>query len=246
MSHTALRRVVIRLLHDPELAERLAVAPDDALADADLSDDEQAWLCAVPAAAWRTDPERPRRVLAALADEYRASLALAPARRDDFFRSPHFHRAVQERGSLALAFGRHMADDADPRVVAVARLELTTANVRRAPRRIRPSPPGELRLAPSACVVRVARGADDVLAALRAARAPGAVGPDERPLLVVRTADGLDVTIERLEDELARLLERARDGASRAELEALVVALGGDAAEAASVIERLVADGLLA
>jgi hypothetical protein len=62
----------------------------------------------------------------------------------------------------------------------------------------------------------------------------------------VRTADGLDVTIERLEDELARLLERARDGASRAELEALVVALGGDAAEAASVIERLVADGLLA
>jgi hypothetical protein len=64
-------------------------------------------------------------------------------------------------------------------------------------------------------------------------------------LLVVRTDDALDVTIERLEEEIARLVVRARDGASRPELEALVVALGGDPAEAASVVERLVADGLL-
>ena len=245
MSHTALRRVTIRLLHDPSLAERLAVDPHEALADSDLTDEERAWLLAVPAAAWHTDPARPHRVLAALGDEYGASLAFAPDRRDSFFRSRHFHAAVQDRGSLAIAFGRHMAEDGDPRVAAIARLELATATVRRAPRRIRASPSGELRLTPSARVVRVPRGAGDLLAALRAGTAPTSLGPRDEPLLVLRTPETFAVTIERLEDGLAALLERADGGASRADLEALIVALGGARDEASAIVGGLVDQAIL-
>ena len=245
MSHTALRRVTIRLLHDPTFAATLATDPTAVLDDAGLSDDERAWLLAVPAAAWRTDPERPRRVLAGLAEEYVASLALAASRGDTFFASRHFHRAVQERGSLAVALGRHLSEDADPRVAAVARLELAVATVRRAPRRVRPSPAGVVRLAPYACVVRVARGTDEILARLRAGGVPGPIAADDDTLLVVRADETLEVTIERLEEGVARVLAQARDPTSRSDLEALVVELGGDSDEATTLIDGFVAEAIL-
>lgn len=245
MSHTALRRVAIRLLHDATLVQRLADDPAGALAGADLSAEERAWLLAVPPAAWRTDPERPGRVLAALREEYVAATALAPARADAFFRCRHFHEAVQERGSLATAFGRHMAEDADARTAAVARLELAMAAVRRAPRRIRPSAPGRLRLTPRAALARLPHGTSDLLAALHAGRAPTPLGPADERLLVVRAADGLEVSLERLDDDVAALLERALPGASRTELVRLATSLGADPEAASAVVDGFVADGLL-
>jgi len=244
MSHTALRRVVIRLLHDASMADRLARDPDGTLGDVDLSAAERAWLVAVPPDAWRTDADRPRRVLAALADEFPAAARLAPARRDAFFRSPHFHAAVQSRGSLAGAFGRHLSEDADPAVAAVARLELAAARVRRAPGRVPASPVGTLRLTPHAVVVRVAEGAADLLDAVRAGRAPTSLGQTDRPLLVAR-GDGGDVAIERLEDALAALLERALEAVPAPELERLVVTLGGTSEDAPGIIAGLRDDGLL-
>jgi hypothetical protein len=244
MSHTALRRVVIRLLHDDSLVDRLLGDPA-ALGDVDLTATEREWLLAVPPDAWRTDLDRPRRVLAALADEYPAAVRLAPARRDSFFQSAHFHAAVQERGSLAIAFGRHMSDDADPRLVAAARLELAAAGVRRAPRRVPASPGDMLRLSPRAAVVRVATGAAELLDAVRGGRAAVRLGQTDEPLLVTRAVDGDDVAIERLERPLAALLEAAVEVVPAQELERLVVALGGAPEDAPAVIRDLRRDALL-
>jgi hypothetical protein len=244
MSHTALRRVVIRLLHDAALVDRLQRDPA-ALGDVDLTAAERAWLLAVPPDAWRTDADRPRRILAALADEYPAAVRLAPSRRDAFFESSHFHAAVQERGSLAVAFGRHMSEGTDRRVVATARLELATAIVRRAPRRIPASPTGMLRLSPRAAVVRVAAGAAELLDAVRGGRPATLLGQTDEPLLVARAVDGDDVAIERLEEPLAVLLEAAVESVPTSVLERSVVRLGGAPEEAAAVIRDLLQDGLL-
>ena len=245
MSHTALRRVIVRLLHDPTLVDRLSADPAAALAGVDLSPEECRWLAVVPAAAWRTDPDRPRRVLAALRDEYAASVALAPAHVERFFQSTHFHDAVQkDGGSLALAFGLHMADATDGRVVALARLELATAAVRRAPRHATPSPSGWLRLTPAARVLRVPGNTAELLAALRAGDAAPPLGACDEPLLVVRRPD-TQVTVERLEEALATVLETAVSVRSRSDLERVVRSLDVAADEAVEVVQRLMADGLL-
>ena len=102
-----------------------------------------------------------------------------------------------------------------------------------------------LRLAPHACVIRVLRGTDDVLDALREGAAPGPLAAEEQALLVVRAAETLEVTIERLEEGVARVLERASCPTPRPELEAFVVGLGGDPDQAATLIDGLVGDAVL-
>ncbi len=240
MSHLALRRVVVRLLHDPGFAAALAADPDHALAEIDLDAAERTWLLATPAAAWRTDPARPTRVLAALAAEFPATLALVPERARTFFASPAFHAAVQERGSLAAAFAEHLACEGGARVRAVARLEGAIAERRRAGRARAPRP-GELRLAPHLAVVRVAAGALDLLAALRAGNRGSSVGPGEEPVLVVVPPGG-EATIEPLAPALAALLELARDGVSRAALAAEVRRQGADPGEEDEIIDALISD----
>lgn len=239
MSHLALRRVVVRLLHDPVFAAALAADPERALAGVELVGEERAWLVATPAAAWRTDPARPGRVLAALADEFPATLALVPERARTFLASTPFHAAIQERGSLAAAFAAHLACEGGARVRAVARLEGAVAERRRAgsgaPR------PGELRLAPHLAVVHVAVGALDLLAALRAGARGGAVGPGEAPVLVVVPPDR-EATLEPLAPALAALLELARGGASRAALAAEARRQGADSGEDDEIIDALIFD----
>jgi hypothetical protein len=245
MSHTSLRRVAIRLLHDPHLVDALHDDAAAALAGISLSNEERAWLLAVPRAAWRTDPERPRRVLAALHDEFPAAFAMAPARAERFFRSPHFHAAVQDRGSLALAFGDHMAEDDDERVSSIARLETAAALVRRAPARIPSSERGWLRVSPAARVVHAPRGATEGLAAVRAGRAHAGLRAPETAVLVLRSVASGDVTMEHLSQPLAALLFRATTPTLRAALEAQVVADGADAAEAVTVLDELVSAAIL-
>lgn len=240
MSHVALRRVVVRLLHDPVFAAALAADPDRALAGLALEPDERAWLVATPAAAWRTDPARPDRVRAALAAEFPATLALVPERARTFFASPAFHAAVQARGSLAAAFAEHLACEGGARVRAVARLEAVIAECRRrAP--ARPLRPGDLRLAPHLAVVRVAAGALDLLGELRNGRRGGGVGPGEEAVLVAVPPNG-DATVEPLTPALAALLERAREGASRTELAAEARRHGADPGEDDEIIDALVSD----
>lgn len=240
MSHLALRRVVIRLLHDPTFAAALAADSDRALAGVELSAEERAWLVATPAAAWRTDPARPDRVRAALAAEFPATLALVPERARTFFASPAFHAAVQARGSLAAAFAEHLACEGGARVRAVARLEGAIAERRRVgPGRAPRS--GELRLAPHLAVVRVAAGALDLLGELRNGRRGGGVGPGEEAVLVAVPPNG-EATLEPLTPALAALLERARDGVSRLDLAAEARRQGADPGEENDIIDALVSD----
>jgi hypothetical protein len=244
MSHTALRRVAIRLLHDAELAAAVATDADRALAGLDLTASERAALAAVPPAAWRTDPARPPRVIAALRDEFVATVALAPERAERFLQSPHFHAAVQERGSLALAFGAYMAEDPDLRVAEVARLEAAIATVRRAPRRIAPSTAGSVRRTPAGVVLTVRAGAAALLRALRAGAVTPPLATGSEHVLALRAADG-DLTLEPLTDELAAVLGAADRETPRGLLVDLVASLGASREDAEQVVDDLASGGLL-
>lgn len=243
MSHLALRRVMVRLLHDPTFADALYAEPAHALADVDVTADERAWLLATPRAAWATDPERPARVLAALRDEYPAATALAPERARAFFASAAFHAAVQGRGSLALALGTHLAAGPDRAAAAVACVERAIAVVRRAPAvDDAPAPSGDtLALAAGAVVAHVPAGTLELLAAVRDGGPRPPLGDAEDALLVVRDGDG--ATVEALPAELASLL--AATPLPRATLCALARRLGAEPGEDVGIVDGLVRDGVL-
>lgn len=244
MSHVALRRVVVRLLHDPGLVTALYADPARALAGVALTDAERGWLLAQPPAAWATDPERPERVLHALRDEYPVTTALVPERPRTFFASPAFHRAVQDRGSLAAAFGAHLGADGDARVACVAGIEAAIARVRRAPRP-RPRADGRLRRTPWALVLAVPAGGVDAYAALRAGDRPAALGVGTVAALVVRADAAGAVGVEEIPGALAGLLDAARTPQTHAALCALARALGAAADEDVEIVDGLVRDGLL-
>lgn len=143
MSFHTLERVYVRMLFDPAFADRVYEDAEAALSGLDLDAGERAQLVAVDRRAWGHDPLRRYRTLRTLAEEYKASttIALAATRSlaalDAFFSSPEFHGAVQERGSMALAFaaflGRLVAErpvDA-PQLADVVRLEAMLARCRR-------------------------------------------------------------------------------------------------------------------
>ena len=245
MSHIALRRIAIRLLHDPELVHALHGNPAQALAGVELSADEIAWLVGVPVATWRTDPERPRRLLHALEDEFPATMRLAPNRAPRFFASPHFHAAIQNRGSLANAFASFMAEDPDPRVMALAVLEGGTAAVRRAPARSNPSPPGYCRIAPHARIVRVRREAPALLAALRRHGPQPRLETAEEDVLILRNPETSEVTIESLSTELHAILRHAEALGPVEDLIAVARSLGAHQTEARGLFHDLVASAIL-
>ncbi len=131
MSHQALHRVSVRMLFDPELAQR--VQQGEAVAG--LTEQELGWLRAVDPRAWTVDHQRPARTLRELTREFKASAALAVgaegriAPLSRFFQSEAFHRCVQERGSLDIAFAEHLgALGVHPGVLA---LEAALARCRR-------------------------------------------------------------------------------------------------------------------
>jgi hypothetical protein len=245
MSHTALRRVAIRLLHDPALVVALHAEPLRALAGASLSADEIAWLMTVPVAAWRTDPARSERLSRALTDEFPASMCLAPERATRFFSSPHFHAVVQDRGSLAENFASYMAEDPDPRVGALAVLEGAAAAVRRAPKRHAESPPGHRRTAPHARVVRVRCGAPALLEALRRGGPQPPLGIARDDLLVLRDPATSEVTIESLSLELRAILHAASMPTPLEQLVARACSLGAQPTEAMTMLDDLVAAAIL-
>ena len=115
MSHRALERVYVRMLFDPSLVDAVYADVDEALHDTDLEPRERAQLVAVDRRAWGHDPLRRYRTLRTLAEELKCSttLALAATRSlaslDAFFSAVEFHRCVQHRGSLALAFADYLA-----------------------------------------------------------------------------------------------------------------------------------------
>jgi hypothetical protein len=146
--HHLLQRLLVRLLHDPELAARVLADPDVVMAEPELAAAtaaERAFvateLSRIDPRALGLDPLRRRRVLKALASEYRLSVPLCLWRRrrldalEGFFASPEFHGAVMARGSLAPAFGDYLArlDAGGGPLAELARYERRLALCRRTP-----------------------------------------------------------------------------------------------------------------
>ena len=142
MSHHTLQKLTVRMLYDEAFA---AAVYDDAnaLAGLDLTDAERAQLLTVDRRAWRHDALRQRRTLRTLAEEYKiaTTIVLAETRSlaalERFFASDVFHRAIQQRGSLAMAFAEFLLDGCHhqkwtaEQLPDVIRLEKTFAACRR-------------------------------------------------------------------------------------------------------------------
>jgi hypothetical protein len=262
MSHVALQRVAVRMLFDPAFAAAVYTAPERALAGLEVGDAERRWLVAADRRAWRTDPYRRARALAALLDEYVAATALARspaagvAALDAFFSSAIFHACIQERGALVVAFGAFLEERvaagalADARIAPLARLEAAVARLRRvAPAVPPPAPPAPdamLRLSPHVELLMLPGGTLALFEALRAgaAAAPLAAAADTPESLLLE-AHGGDVAIEHAPPALAALLAAARAPVSRAVLAAEAVRQGAEPAESGSIVDDLIAQRLL-
>lgn len=145
-----LQRIVVRMLHDPELRRKMYAEPASAAAELGLTDIEVAALTRPDARAWSVDVHRSDRVLTALLGEFAVSaLALMTggvtlARLAGFFGDPSFHRAVMQRESLFLSFPEYLQSLCPRAGAGLARsviaLEAAIAHVRRAT--VLPVPPG--------------------------------------------------------------------------------------------------------
>jgi len=245
MSHLELRRVMIRMLHDPDLVASIYADPQRALAGEEISEAELGWLLATPRAAWGTDPDRPGRVLAALLEEFPVTALLARERVATFFASSHFHGAVQGRGSLALALGEHLGRASDPLAATLARLETAIARVRRAPRRAPPSAPAHLRLAPHAALLTSPHGTLAAFGALRQRREPPALAAGEEEILVLRHPSTGEVTAEECPEGVAAIVRAAERPVPRERLAAIAREQGADPGEETAILDGLVRDGIL-
>jgi hypothetical protein len=241
----AAQRAIVRMLFDPRFADEARRDPERVLAHVEAP--LRAQLIAVDPRAFQLDRLRRLRALRTLCEEWKATttLALAETRSlaflETFFSSAPFHRAVEERGSMPLAFAEFLAGClaegrlTTPVLPDVLHLETTLAQARRAAATSRPapaSPTEKLRLAPGVLGVEVAAGA---LAALQACERylfevglmPAVALCDDAPrlelparaddrarlhLVTVPTASG--VSLVTVDDELHRVL-RSFGGAAR-------------------------------
>lgn len=143
-----LQRVVVRMLFDAGFRDRVYADPAAALYDVPLTAAERQWVVTPPPQAYGADPYRQSRALSGLLEEYPVAGALAVrcpqgvARLQRFFASEAFHDCVQQRGSMAEAFGSYLqsaAFAAAPTVARMALVEVGGVRVRRAPFVVPPS-----------------------------------------------------------------------------------------------------------
>ena len=280
MSATALQRVVVRMLFDPTFRDRVYADPMTALHDINLTPAERQWVVTPDPRAYGTDAYRSSRALAGLLEEYPVAGALAVrcadglARLHAFFASPWFHRCVQERGSMAAAFGDYLRTDAfaaQSDVACMAAIEQAIAQVRRAPDI--PVDPSRaltdntlLHLAPwvalletppttlprySTILGHLRQHGPEVLQAVLDTTWRVPVGPRRQDdsasefVLVVGISGTDGPSLEATSDALGTLLANARVAVPLATLCQVAVQCGAEAHEAREIIEELVADRLL-
>jgi len=138
MSTQSLQRVAVRMLYDQVFLDRVYEDAEAATRDCDLTQREQDWLRAPDHRAWRVDPLRRSRSLAALIGEFAVSVAMfarvrpdAATRMDSFFSSREFHVGMQRGASLAAIFAGWFEARIDDRTRDLLRLEASLARVRR-------------------------------------------------------------------------------------------------------------------
>ena len=251
MSAAAVQRVVVRMMFDPSFRAAVYAEPARALAGADVTAEERAWLVRPDPRAYATDGTRAARALLALTEELPAATAWARAEGRDpeaFFTSPALHACVEERGVLVYAYAAWLAEGASAPLAQLVALEAAVARARRG--RVEPDPRGDgLVLGPRAALLPTPDGA---LAWWHAVREAATLG---RPLpvpalsgvhdVLIIVADDGATSAEVLAEGLAALLEQARAPVARAALEAHAAALGLTAEEAAEIVDGLVVDRVL-
>ena len=246
MRPRVVQRAAVLMHFSPKFARAVHAGPVRGLVD-----DERALLTRVDGRAFRTDPERALRLIAALLEEYPVSAAVVGAGAlPAFIESSVFENAVLRDRLVADAFG----DWLFARAGAVAHLELAVALARR--RRRRRGDPGELARGAGVEIARVPAGTlahfvaarealganahESVARGARVAPAPDASAMEH--VLVVDGPAGPDLAT--CAEPLASLLAFAREGRARAHVvdEAERLGAGDDAAE---LVDELLSDGLL-
>jgi len=248
MTTQRLQRMVVRMLFDPILVDRI-------YGDQEVKGLEEASRTLLKQAdrrAWGIDPYRRSRALTALIDEFPASSAQAGVSTlDAFFSSAVFHDCISDRTSMAAAFAQWLAQRAGP----VARIEGAMAQVRRP----RPKTGSGLVLSPTVAIFTVPSGTLEQYQTLRArlgdnpvaALAEGTIEPVTRVSrrgkehLLVETAANGEVTVSSASGGLTKLLEAATNPCTRARLLAIARDLGATSTQAGQVVDGLKTDGLL-
>ncbi len=268
MSHTALQRVIVRMLYDPQFVTQIFNDPATALTNEHLSADERSWLVQSDRRAFRVDTLRRARTLTALVEEYPVSCHSWVGKSgntdalDGFFSETRFHSCIQSRGSLALAFGDHLLGPElirrCPELRSFATLEQKMAGLRR-------TQPAEkttnaLCLVPKTAVISLPEGAvfnyqtileqltqhpeGLVAGALKTSTDMGLVPTKGTEWLRIAMASETgNISLEILPDTLAELL--AALPLERAILEQQTSSLGATADEAREIITELIEDGVI-
>ena len=279
MSTQALQRVVVRMLFDPAFCAQVYANPVATLQAVDLTAEERQWLVTPPQQAYGADAHRRSRALTGLLEEYPVAGALAVRsvkgveRLYRFFASVYFHQCVQERGSMAEAFGHYLQSDrfADiPEMAGMAAIELGVVQVRRASDLPAPAdsscgPETRVRVAPWVKLLQVHTTAlprysvlfeylrnskTSLLEAIldTSRRLPGrptAKHAADEWLLIVGIPGTDDPSLEAASHELGTLLSAAQQDIVCRELCDLAVRLGADPAETADLIAGFLAERLL-
>lgn len=143
MSHHTLQKLMVRMLFDESFVATVHAAPEQALANLELTATEREQLLSIDQRAWGHDALRRKRTLRTLVEEFKISttIVLAETRSiaslEQFFSSHFFHEAVQSRGSLGASFAEFLQDGcrreqwSAPQLPDVIRLELALATCRR-------------------------------------------------------------------------------------------------------------------
>lgn len=256
MDHRRVQRALFRMQLDPEFAKRLRAG--DTEASHGLGEGELGLLRGAEASAVSADRDGKRRAqfLANVSSELPLSRA-AGLVVDGFPASDEFHAAVVADASLPLALSRYAirCSAAGPRSLrALVALEGALARARRGLRPCRSPVSGELVLAPSVTLAGVPAGTLALAARIRQALDAGGPLPrlelDDAPdeTLLVRSAPatrplGLrEVEVEHASPALGALLRAALEPVTRP---ALAAATRSTPAELASILDALVADGVL-
>lgn len=274
MSARQLQRVAVRMLYDEAFLDRVYADVATATSDCDLTDDERGWLRAPDRRAWKVDPLRRSRSLAALVEEFAVSVAVfvrsvpgATAQLDAFFSSEEFHRGMQRGDSLAAIFARWFRDRLEGPARDVLAIEAGLARVRRiheagAAGGIGAAEVGEgatIRLAPGVEILEVAAGIAEgfgaSLAALRA-RSLAEAAVDRNFDIPVPEAGvgrtgilvdgrGVEPRLEILSVELARVLRAAAAPIAVAEFIERAAEHEADAEDCLGLLSSFAEDGTI-
>jgi hypothetical protein len=279
VSATMLQRVVVRVLFDPDFCQRVYTDPATALHDVDLTAEERQWLVTPDPRAYGVDVHRRSRALTGLLEEYPVAGALAVRcpqgvqRLYGFFAAAVFHQCVQQRGSMAGAFGVYLGSQAfadQPAIACLAAVERSIVRVRRvlvlAEDQARAlAADSRLRLAPWVALLSVPARTLSCYSELRhhllqhgaslleAVLDPAYHLPAAPPLnatetvfvLVVNVPGEAGPSLEPTSQELGALLAAAQEGIACQDLCAVAVNLGAEPHEALDIILGLLTERLL-